>query len=211
MIVHGLDLHLARNGKDYTTTLVKGVMITFSHNELNGRWYAHLRAAGRPGRALEPLAQADTLEDCVLLARKIWFKSAGERSRARRPLEARPSPVASPVEPQGEKMRRRRHNPRQLIVAENSRFATINLAQESSRGFEPVAMHFTGDAEVESKGWMHKVGPSAIEVSIPTSVYTQKGVDDPATLVFTIEMVEEDVVGLTWRIVADESILLEDE
>ena len=103
---------------------------------------------------------------------------------------------------------RRRHNPRQLIVAENSRFATIKLAQEGSRGFEPIAMNFTGEAEVESRDRSRGV---TVQVSIPTSIYTQKGVDDPATLVFTIEMVEEDVVGLTWRIVADESILVEDD
>ena len=117
-----------------------------------------------------------------------------------------------------------RHNPRQLIVAENNRFATINLSAEQSRGFFPVALSFTGDASVKSKGFRTAAwgespsvldgtlaGPDAIEVSIPVSIYTEKGVDDPATLIFTIETVEEDVVGLTWRIIADESILLEDD
>ena len=111
-------------------------------------------------------------------------------------------------------MRIHRRNPRQLIVAENSRFATINLSAEQGRGFFPVAIDFEDDASVKTKG-------STVEVSIPVNIYVDKDESHierglvldghPSKLVFTIETLVEDVVGLTWRIIADESILVEDD
>ncbi len=219
MMIHGLKLVPTKDG--YKTTILKGA--TASFKELNGRWFA------RFPRALEPYAWGDSLDEVVLKTRTKFFKDLAAESRARRPIEAPSLPSAKSVSEQypplqypalktseGKAMRRRR-NPRQLIVAENSRFATINLSAEQGRGFFPVALSFAGDASVESKGFHTAdrhgtpAGPDAIEVSIPVSIHTEKGVDDPATLIFTIETVEEDVVGLTWRIIADESILLEDD
>jgi hypothetical protein len=207
MMIHGLKLVPTKDG--YKTTILKGVTVSF--RELNGRWFAYFP------RALEYYAQADSLDDVVLMTRKKYFNELAAQTRARRPIE-------SPKEEAMRSRRNPRRNPRPLIVAENSRFATINLSAEQGRGFFPVALSFTGDASVESKGFRTAAkgespsvldgtlaGPDAIEVSIPVSIYTEKGVDDPATLIFTIETVEEDVVGLTWRIIADESILLEDD
>jgi len=187
-----------------------GVKDIYSVRNLDGQSVATIEVqAGRVVQIKGPSNRNVTkpLELCDTVY--YFLESIGAANRTgscMKPSQARENPEDEVTK--GKAMRRRRHNPRQLIVAENSRFATIKLAQEGSRGFEPIAMNFTGEAEVESRDRSRGV---TVQVSIPTSIYTQKGVDDPATLVFTIEMVEEDVVGLTWRIVADESILLEDE
>ena len=218
MMIHGLKLVPTKDG--YKTTILKGA--TASFKELNGRWFA------RFPRALEPYAWGDSLDEVVLKMRTKFFKDLAAKSRARRPIEAPSLPLAKSVSEQypplqypalktseGKAMRRRR-NPRQLIVAHNNRFAMIDLLAEQGRGFHPLALNFVGDASVESKGFYNTADrPEVIEVSIPVSIYTKKGVDDPATsnatLIFTIETVEEDAVGLTWSIVADESILEDDE
>jgi hypothetical protein len=202
-----------------------GVKDIYSVRNLDGQSVATVEVQeGRVVQIKGPSNRAVTkpLELCDTVY--YFLESIGAANRTgscMEPSQARENPEDEATK--GKAMRRRR-NPRQLIVAENNRFATINLSAEQSRGFFPVALSFTGDASVKSKGFRTAArgespsvldgtlaGPDAIEVSIPVSIYTEKGVDDPAMLVFTIETIEEDVVGLTWRIIADESILLEDD
>ena len=77
---------------------------------------------------------------------------------------------------------------KQLIVDHDNRLALINFPSRfADPGFKIEFLNFSGDATVESEGWLHRIGPQAIKVSVPIKVTLDDGRDSTA------------ILRLTWR------------
>ena len=84
------------------------------------------------------------------------------------------------------------------IVAENNRFATINLSKEAADpDFKLASLAKAGDAKLSRNN------DANTEVAIPMDVTLKDGTEVKATFFLTVEELDEDTLGMTWRMVTE--------
>ena len=83
-----------------------------------------------------------------------------------------------------------------LYVAQNNKFATINFAKEPGEpDFKIASLAKGGPAKLSRNN------DANTEVAIPMDVTLKDGTEAKVTFFLTIEDLDEDTMGMTWRMV----------